>query len=316
MSTFMIILPWFVACVFIISSLFLLQRITRMNRQLDHMTSKLKRAVQGNLSTRVLSTGNSRVDELIYRLNELIEQLEKVQVQTIRSEAARKSLLSSISHDIRTPLTSIIGYVEALKDEIAASEQERAEYLEIISRKSASLKELIEDIFHMAKLDADELPIRLELVDLAELTREALIECLPQLTSQQLQPVVQIPEHACRVLADRSSLIRVMSNLLKNALQYGRDGGVVGVELVEHPNEYRVVIWDRGAGIAQEDLPHLFDRMYRADRSRSLHAGGSGLGLAIAKALVEKHSGDIWAESIPQERTAFGFSIPKAVDSL
>jgi signal transduction histidine kinase len=305
-------IPWILVGLFLISSLLLFRRQRRLQSKLEEITTKLNRAVQGNLATRVLSAGEPAVDELIYSLNELIAQLKKVQVQTIRSEAARKSLLSSISHDIRTPLTSIIGYVEALKDDIAVSEQEREEYLEIISRKAAALKELIEDIFQMAKLDADEIPLRLEPLDLAELAREALIECLPQLMRHQMEPVVQIPEQSCFVQADRLSILRTLSNLLKNAMQYGREGQIVGIELIERPTEYRLLIWDRGAGIAQEDLPHVFERMYRADRSRGLHTGGSGLGLAIAKALVEKHSGEIWVESIPGDRTTFGFSIPKA----
>ena len=121
------------------------------------------------------------VNDIIFSLNELIEQLENLQSDKIKSEAARKSLLSSISHDIRTPLTSIIGYIDAIKDDIATTQTEKEEYIEIVSKKSIQLKRLIEELFNLAKLDADELPMNFEQVDFAEITREILIEFLLQL---------------------------------------------------------------------------------------------------------------------------------------
>ncbi len=102
-----------------------------------------------------------------------------------------------------------------------------------------------------------------------------------------------------------------MNNLIKNAIHYGKQGAILGVKLLEHHNEYHILVWDKGPGIPHQDLEHVFERMYRIDQSRTLSSRSSGLGLAIAKALVEKHRGRIWVESIPWERTTFGFSIPK-----
>ncbi len=116
-----------------------------------------------------------------------------------KSQKARKQLLSSISHDIRTPLTSIIGYIDALKDGIATSKEEELEYLEILSNKSNSLKQLVDEIFHMAKIDADELPFKEEQLDLSEITRETLIEFLPELSKYHIELKIDIPEKPCLI---------------------------------------------------------------------------------------------------------------------
>ncbi len=298
--------------VLLISTGFVLYQRIRLRMKLTGMAAELQRAVHGNLNTRILTGHDRLLDEVIFSINELIEQMEKVQVQTIRSEAARKSLLSNISHDIRTPLTSMIGYVDALKDDVAATVEERRDYLEIISRKAGGLKELIDEIFLMAKLDADEIPMKAERLDLAESVRESVIEFWPEMSKLGIELSARIPDEPCPVKADRLSLQRIMGNIIKNALYYGQDGKVLGIDLIENTKEYQLHIWDRGAGIAEGDLPRIFERMYRTDRSRNLLSGGSGLGLAIARSLVEKNGGSIWAESVPGEKTTVAFSIPKA----
>ncbi|WJE53066.1 HAMP domain-containing sensor histidine kinase [Bacillus cereus] len=275
------------------------------------LVTKLRRVINGNLHTRLYTNNDHSLDDVIFSINELITALEKVQVEAKKSQLARKQLLSSISHDIRTPLTSIIGYIDALKDDIAASEEEKREYLDILSNKSNGLKHLVDEIFNMAKLDADEFPLKKEQLDFSEITRESLIEFLPELSQHGIELQVNIPEEPCPITADSLSLMRIINNLIKNAIYYGKPGKVLGIELLETTTEYQLLIWDKGPGISTDDLENVFERMYRSDQSRNPSHGGSGLGLAISKALVEKNGGQIWVESIPWERTTFGFSIPK-----
>lgn len=295
---------------FFITFILLLMRIQSVNR-LKRTIVGLKRAMNGNLKTRLFANEDRLFNEIIFSINELIEQFEKVQIQTIQSEAERKRLLSSISHDIRTPLTSIIGYVDALKDGIATTDEERQEYLEIISRKSSNLKQLIDEIFNMAKLDADEIPIKLESIDLSEITREVLIEYLPEIKKSELELKLTIPETKCSIMVDHLSIIRIIGNLIKNAVLYGKEGKVLGIEIIETSKEFQLLIWDQGPGILKSELNHVFERMYRSDQSRNSIQGGSGLGLAIAKALVEKNNGRIWVESVPWSKTTFGLAFPK-----
>ncbi|ULL16264.1 sensor histidine kinase [Paenibacillus sp. H1-7] len=298
------------AVLFITTITFIMLRI-RTLRKTQQRVYELKRAIEGNLNTRLLANDDPELDAFIFAINELIEQLDRLQVRTLQSEAARKQLLSNISHDIRTPLTSIIGYIDALRDEIGVTEEEKQQYLDILGIKASALKHLIDDLFHLAKLDADEIVMKPETLDLAEMTRETVIEFLPELKLHSMELKAAIPEAVCRIQGDRISLQRIMRNVIKNAIQYGKEGKVLGIELTETDTSYEWIVWDKGPGIAAGDLSKIFERMYRADRSRSPRYGGSGLGLAIAKALVEKHGGTLWAESIPGERTTFACTIPK-----
>jgi signal transduction histidine kinase len=302
---------WILIAVLAASTVFLVVRIRRIDARLERMNNELQRVVRGNLNTRLLTNGEKALDEVIYTVNELIEQYDRMRIQSIRSDAARRSLLSSISHDIRTPLTSIIGYVDAIRDEAAISEEEKQGYIEIIYRKAAGLKLLIDDIFQMAKLDSDEMPLRLEELDLTEVMRESIIEAMPELQQSGMEQMIELPDKICLVWADQQFLQRIMGNILKNAMQYGKEGGLLGIELIEHVQEYHVLIWDKGPGVPAAAIPHVFERMYRADPSRQGASGGSGLGLSIAKALAEKQGGTIWVDSVPQEKTTFGFSVPK-----
>ncbi|MDK8182846.1 HAMP domain-containing sensor histidine kinase [Paenibacillus sp. UMB4589-SE434] len=296
--------------IYMSASILLLARI-RFVARLKDAHQALKRAVQGNRNTRLLANGEPLLNEVIFSINELIEQIDKLQVQTIRSEAARKSLLSNISHDIRTPLTSIIGYVDALMDDIADNSAERQAYTAIVLNKANNLKKLIDHLFDLSKLDADEIVMKPERLDLAELARECVIEFIPELRRQQLEVKASIPDVPCLIVADRVSMNRIISNIMKNAVQYGKDGKVVGLELTEYKQEYELRIWDQGTGIVEEDREKVFDRLYRTERSRSSLQGGSGLGLAIAKALIEKNGGAIWVTSDPGVCTTFGITIPK-----
>ncbi|PHD54940.1 two-component sensor histidine kinase [Bacillus toyonensis] len=275
------------------------------------MNTKLSRVLNGNLQTRLFTSNDRSLHHIVFSINELIAELEKVRIEAKRYEESRKQLLSSISHDIRTPLTSIIGYIDALKDGVAASEIEKQEYLKILYMKSNNLKQLVDEIFNMAKLDANEFPLKEEELDFSEVTREALIDFLPELSKHNIELQVLIPESTCPIIADHLSLMRIIGNLIKNAIYYGKDGKTVGIELLETNTEYELLIWDKGPGIQKHDLQNIFERMYRSEQSRTSSFGSSGLGLSISKALVERNGGHIWVESIPWKRTTFGFSIPK-----
>lgn len=277
------------------------------------LDTKLGRVLKGNLQTRLFTSNDPSLHSIVFSINELIAELEKVRIEAKKSEESRKQLLSSISHDIRTPLTSIIGYIDALKDGVAVSEIERKEYLKILYMKSNNLKHLVNEIFNMAKLDANEFPLKEEELDFSEVTREVLIEFLPELSKHNLELQVLIPESTCPIIADHLSLMRIMSNLIKNAIYYGKDGKTLGIELLETDTDYELLIWDKGPGIPKHDLQNVFERMYRSEQSRNSSSGGSGLGLSISKALVERNGGHIWVESTPWKRTTFGFSIPKYI---
>jgi signal transduction histidine kinase len=283
---------------------------SQYKKRLQELNVVLKRAMNGH-PTRVLTNRDVLWNEVIFSINELIESYERVYAQSVQEQVARKQLFASMSHDIRTPLTSIIGYIDAIKDGVVASTEERQSYLEIVSKKSISLKKLIDEMFEIAKIDANEMSFQMEPLDLAELTREVLITFVPQINELQIVPHIDVPEQPCIIEGDYMSLLRMIENVVKNAVQYGYTGGVLGVTLREHKDVYELLIWDKGPGIQEEDLQRVFHRMYRGDAARTQANSGSGLGLSIAKALAQKHGGSIWVESIPWECTTFGIIIPK-----
>ncbi|MFF2154554.1 sensor histidine kinase [Paenibacillus chitinolyticus] len=282
----------------------------RYTARLRDVNRQLGRALAGNVNTRILANDDPALNEVIFSVNELIGQLDKLQVYTIKTETGRKRFLSNISHDIRTPLTSIIGYIDALRDGVAGSEEQKRQYLDVLARKSGALKTLIDEVFLLAKLDADEIRLQPARLDLAETVREAVIEFLPELHQAGLELVMQLPEEACPVVADRVCLLRMLNNLIQNAVKHGADGNKLGLELSCAQGEYCLTVWDNGAGIPAEELGLVFERMYRTDASRSRAGGGSGLGLAITKALAEKHGGTLGADSDPGVRTAFYLTLP------
>lgn len=278
---------------------------------LKRVAEQVNRVACGNLNTRILVREEGIMADLACNFNKIIERLQQTDENQIVAEESRRKLMSNISHDIRTPLTSIIGYVDALKDGVATDEGERMEYIQIISEKSRKLKHLIDEIFHMAKLDSDDIAMDFQVHDIAEIVRESIIAFLPELNRHDIELKVDILEEKSLVYCDRLSIDRVLNNIIKNAMQYGGKERVIGIELISLESDYQINIWDKGPGIEEEHIPFIFERLYIKDKARKKNLGSSGLGLAIVKKLLEKHGGKIWVESIPYEKTVFSLTIPK-----
>ncbi|SFE44795.1 Signal transduction histidine kinase [Paenibacillus catalpae] len=308
-------LGWTLAALLIGLNLAMLAGTIRTRQDLMRISNLLRQVAAGNYKTRLLAKQDDRWNEMVFTINKLISRFEKIQIEAAQSHTARQRLLSSISHDIRTPLTSIIGYIDALRDGQweSESESEKQSYLAILSAKSARLKELIDDLFTMAKLDADELPMKEEILDFAEMARETLIEFLPKIEKEEIKLQIELPEVGCFIKADQIAVTRMIQNMIKNAIQYGGEGKVIGVDLLENNGVYELTIWDRGPGISAAELSRIFERSYRADKARGSSGGGSGLGLSIVKALAEKNHGSVHANSKPWDKTEFTIAFQKSI---
>lgn len=292
-------------CLLLLSVFRLLEAIA-LNRHIISIQEGIDSIVSGNYAIRFHTGTCPAMDEVILGINRLTALLETVRAESIRSETARKRLLSDISHDIRTPLTSIIGYIGALKDDIAMDCAERDRYIEILEAKSRALKSMVEDIFQLAKLDADEIILNPEHFDLAELVRETLIEFLPEINSAGISLVTEISERPVPIIADTISVGRIVRNLVQNALQHGANNQYLRVTVSEtSATTVSLVVADRGRGIAENDIPLVFTRLYRRDVAGNKALGGSGLGLTIAQSLVNKNSATISVTSTPGGETVF-----------
>ncbi|MCM3767267.1 cell wall metabolism sensor histidine kinase WalK [Neobacillus niacini] len=291
--------------------------IVFQNIKIIKISSSIINIIKGNFNERIRISDNNRfLKKLIINLNRLIDEFHKIVVLNKQYEDDRKKMISNISHDLRTPLTSMLGYVEMLKDDQSLSEEERQEYLSIISAKGEFLVDLLEEFYHFSKLDSDDLPIHPRRLNISELLRQCMLSFLKDFEANGIQPKIELPPEDIFVGADQQAVYRMVQNLISNSLKYGSAGNVIGVSLAEQNDSITIEVWDKGRGIPEEDVPYIFNRLYVAEKSRSRRLKGSGLGLSIVKKLVEKHNGNVAVSSIPFERTSFTVTLPKKLRNM
>ncbi|GAA3413098.1 HAMP domain-containing sensor histidine kinase [Paenibacillus hodogayensis] len=295
-----------------VSSL-LVYRQCHMKRQLTRMTARIEEIRAGAINQRVRLPGAiPALNELGGSINRLIDDLQQSMGKLNLLEAERKKMITHLSHDLRTPLTAIMGYVEVMQRDQSLTETARQQYFRIIANKGNKLDALIRDFFELSKLEADDDAPESERIQIVERIQEAVLSFYHQFQLKQLTPQLEFPQQDVYVWGNRQSIERIMNNLLTNSLRYGADGGTIGIRVREAEDRVWVDVWDCGQGISETDLPHIFERLYTGKASRNAAQQGNGLGLTIVKKLVEKQSGEIHASSIPDELTVFSFYLPKA----
>ncbi|MFF2286596.1 sensor histidine kinase [Peribacillus butanolivorans] len=271
-----------------------------------------KRIKSGDLNFEIKATSNDEIGQLNRTFDEMrIKLKESVTIQ-LQYEENRKELLSNISHDLKTPITSIIGYVEGIKDGVANTPQKMEKYLSTVYLKAKDMDSLIDELFLFSKLDLKKEPFTFETVELDKYMRDYVEELHLDLLQQGIQIELHIMYKLINVTADREKLKRVLANLISNCVKYtNKEKKNIAISLHEGPYDVVVQVADNGQGIEPSALPYIFDRFYRAEQSRNSQTGGSGLGLAIAKQIIHEHGGDIWATSEIGKGTSVFFSLKK-----
>ena len=217
--------------------------------------------------------------------------------------------MTSISHDVKTPLASLVGYLEAIECKIVAGE-EKDEYVHVAFEKAHYLKHFVENLFEWVKLDSGEQIFRFEVLDLNEISRNVIADWISVLENSDFEYEFDIPETEYLMRIDVNAYSRILNNLLQNVLIHSK-GNKVTFHISENDQQARITLADNGRGISPDHLPHIFERMYQCDQSRS--AKGNGLGLSIVKELVAAHKGMIAADSIPDKETIFTILLPKSL---
>lgn len=228
-----------------------------------------------------------------------------------RVERLRREFTANVSHELRTPLTSIKGFVETLLNGAMEDPVTCRRFLEIIQGETNRLVKLTEDLLDLSRLESKAVAMEFSTVDLGELIQGTVDRFRPQAEKLGLFLSTSLPKEPVQVRADRDRVEQVLTNLLDNAFKHTPSGGHVEVRISRTPDQVAITVSDTGVGIPPADLPHIFERFYRADRSRTRGSGGSGLGLAIAKHIVEAHGGRITAKSKPHEGTEITFTLPR-----
>lgn len=280
--------------------------IRRVKKQIYEMTDVLTDIKSGNGNRRILSTVNELVAPLAYEINDIVVSYENRLSMFRQTEETNRQLMTSLSHDVRTPLTTLIGYLDAAHKRIVTG-KDRDDYIETARRKAHNLKEYIDVLFDWFKLNSNEFTMELKAVEAAELTRDILIDWIPIFEDKQIEYGIDIPEQPFRVRLDTDGYMRILNNLIQNVIAHSH-ADEIEITLSKKNNSMEIVVTDNGMGIEKEALKHIFERLYKCDKGRS--EKGSGLGLSIVYQLVENMNGTITAESIQGSGTKFTLLIP------
>jgi signal transduction histidine kinase len=270
----------------------------RILRPVEELTAAAREMQKGNLSVRVNVSEKDEIGVLASSFNAMADSLAE-------QERLRRNMVSDVAHELRTPLSNIRGYLEAARDGLV---EVSPELVDSLFEEASSLSRLADDLRDLAQAEAGHLRIEPVALDLRGTIR-AVIDKAPS-SGRDVEISPDLPADLPLVLADPQRVEQILRNLIHNALDYTPDGGAIWVQAMAQGRFVRVAVKDTGIGIEPEHLPHLFDRFYRPDPSRSRATGGAGLGLAIVKQLVEAQGGQVAVESVPGAGSTFSFTLP------
>lgn len=273
-----------------------------ITRPLAHMAEVAGQIAGGDLRQRVSHPANDEIGKFATAFNDMAGQLQQ-------TEEIRQELLGTISHEIRTPLASIEGYMQGLMDGVVPAE---AETYELVRREAARLGRLVTDVERLSRLEAGAEAIKPRELAVSEIVEAVVAPLRPQFALAGISFSVDCSVPCPHIWADPDKFTQILGNLLSNALRYTPCAGAVKVAVRAWERMVAFTVEDNGIGIPGVDLPHVFERFYRVDKSRSSSGGGSGIGLAVAKALTQQMGGSIGVESVPGQYTRFTFLLPQA----
>ena len=273
-----------------------------MRKEISGITGELKKILDEDRDSYLtVFTDKKEMMELAVQINRLLEKHLKTKADFNRSELASKRMLSNISHDIKTPMTVVLGYLEIMR----LQGNGNGEMLEKTEQKAQSVMELINQFFTLAKLEAGDTDLELSKLDIGGICRETVLGFYEILTEKDFQVEIIVPEEAVFVQGNKEALQRILFNLVSNVIRYGWEGKYLGVALREDEKMVYIDVTDKGKGIDKKFAENVFERLFTMEDSRSRKVQGNGLGLTIAKNLALQMGGDIVLDSIPFERTTF-----------
>jgi signal transduction histidine kinase len=287
-----------------------------LSSRIERVRAGTERIASGELGSKVRVEGHDEVAGLAWDFNRMARALERASEREREMEKARRDLIASVSHDLRTPLTSTRALIEALADGVADDPQTERRYLSSANRELEHLSRLVDDLFELARIDAGVLELTLEEASLHDLISDTISSFQPQAEQKGVHLVGEVAGDVDPVLANPPRLQRILHNLVSNALRHTPADGTVALCAAPEGEGVRVEVSDTGEGIATEDLPRVFERSFRGEQSRTRpekgDTPGAGLGLAIARGLVEAHGGTMDVESEPGQGARFYFTLERA----
>ncbi|HEX9026921.1 MAG TPA: HAMP domain-containing sensor histidine kinase [Clostridium sp.] len=306
----------FFAVIFIINQIANIYIIMRMEKRIMRPIEKLKDGVEqiakGNYDVKIDNDIYNEIGILIYDFNEMAETLKKAEKIKHEYEENRKALIANISHDLKTPITSINGYIEALVEGVVTSPDKVNNYLKIIHSNTTYINNLIDDLFLFSKLDMQKLDFNFEIVKIRPFMSDLMEEFNFILKEKNIE--FKFEDKLLKELEvniDRKRIYQVVRNVIGNAIKYGnQQESIIEVQLSSDDGYIKMDVKDNGPGIPEDKLPHIFNRFYRIDTERTKDFMSTGLGLAIAREMVEAHGGKIYVASIIGDGSIFTIQLP------
>ena len=299
------------ACIVVLICIVLYQQFafrTGTQIKLKKISQKLEEIQDTDSDENVMVfTDNKVLMDLVAQINRLLENQRKVKVDYRRSEISSKKMLSNISHDIKTPMTVILGYLEIMR----LNSSGENEMLLKVEQKAQRVMELINQFFTLAKLEAGDTQIEISKIDVCEACRENVLDFYELLTQKEFQVQVDIPEEAVFVRGNKDALQRILFNLISNVVRYGSDGKYIGMFLRSDEKYIYIDVVDKGKGIERGFAQNVFERLFTMEDSRNREIQGNGLGLTIAQNLAHQLGGKITLESEPNVKTTFTVKLRK-----
>lgn len=295
-SDIVIVLGYVLLGIIIFSVTFLLLQEKSIS-YIGRISDAIKNISEGDLNTTIEVLGDDEFSSMAANLNKMVADIRKLMDKEREAERTKNELITNIAHDLRTPLTSIIGYLELLSAKQTLPAEMQHKYIDIAYSKAKRLEKLIEDLFGFTKLNYGKISMNVGKVDIIKLLSQLLEESYPSFADKNLSYELQSNVPARVITADGNLLARLFDNLINNAIKYGADGKRVLVKVAAAGSAVQVSVTNYGYVIPAEELPMIFDKFYRVEQSRSTNTGGTGLGLAIAKNIVDMHGGTINVKS-------------------
>ncbi|MDA8096499.1 MAG: ATP-binding protein [Clostridia bacterium] len=295
---------------------FLISRsITRPIREISQATELM---AKGDFQRRVENNSGDEIGQLARNFNQLaanldhtLSALNREKHKIGKMERLRRDFVADVSHELRTPLTSVHGIIEGMLDGVIDEKQARNQYLPLAYRETSRMNRLIQNLLDLSRLEAGNHTWEIHAVDLGEAVSRVLSRLQPQIADADVEVRVNVPADLPPIPANEERLEQVLTNLVSNAVHYSPPSGIIDIETKMGPGErITVFVRDDGPGIPEKDLPYIWERFYRVDKSRSRNAGGTGLGLAIVKEIIEAHGGTVQVESALGRGSTFSFTLP------
>lgn len=287
-------------------NIFLFRSRLNLRTEIKYIRNKLRKVVNEETGERLLlNTEDKYIKSLLIQINRLLDHNQKIKGNYNSIELSMRKMLSNISHDLKTPLTVILGYIEMINNDKSLTSEKVMSLLKTVNLKTVEVLALINRFFELVKLESGDKKLNSSRIDICEVSRKIILDYYEILISKEFEVVIDIPDDSVFVSGDEDAIERVLNNLITNAIQYGSDGKMVGLKIRITDNDVFVEISDKGKGINEMHKDRVFERMYTLEDSRNTNYQGSGLGLTITKRLVEQMEGSISLNSVPFKETTF-----------